>query len=269
MDYFKHDINASEDDKICDLLASGGYELLGYYWRFIEYLYNRGGKASKKNLNGIAWSLHMDIDKLSTVICDFDLFFEDDLYIYSKRVLAELEGFEAVGKRMAEIGKAGGQASAQARAKRAVEESQPKGKRALNRTVSDSSSEGQADAQQNKRDKIKEKKENRLDKIECDNAPAHGKYKNVILSEEEFVLLVNRYPKDYQEKIERLSKYMADTGRNYASHYDTIVEWAEKDAQKESQAGKGNDNGLRSFDINDFAEAALRKSYKDFNGGSE
>ena len=37
MDYFKHDINASEDDKICDLLAQDGYEMLGYYWRFIEY----------------------------------------------------------------------------------------------------------------------------------------------------------------------------------------------------------------------------------------
>lgn len=273
MDYFKHDINASEDDKICDLLASGGYELLGYYWRFIEYLYSRGGKASKKNLNGIAWSLHMDIDKLSTVICNFDLFFEDDLYIYSKRVLTELEGFEAVGKRMAEIGKAGGQASAQARAKRAVEEIQPKGKRALNHTVSESSSESQADAQacaqQNKRDKIKEKKENRIDKIECDNAPAHGKYKNVILSEEELALLMNRYPKDYQDKIERLSKYMADTGRSYASHYDTIVEWAEKDAQKESKAAGAEDNGLKSFETDDFFQAAMKKSYRDLNGGSE
>lgn len=103
----------------------------------------------------------------------------------------------------------------------------------------------------------------------CENTDARGKYKNVILSDEELTLLMNRYPKDYQDKIERLSKYMADTGRNYASHYDTIVEWAEKDAQKDTKAGKGNDNGTRSFDINDFAEAALRKSYKDFYGGSE
>ena len=43
MEYFKHDINASEDDKICELLANGGYEMLGYYWRFVEYLYSRGG----------------------------------------------------------------------------------------------------------------------------------------------------------------------------------------------------------------------------------
>lgn len=269
MDYFKHDINASEDDKICDLLASGGYELLGYYWRFIEYLYSRGGKASKKNLNGIAWSLHMDIDKLSTVICDFDLFFEDDLYIYSKRVLTELEGFEAVKERMSKIGKAGGQASAQARAERAAEESRPKGKRKVNQKASDSSSESQAGGQQNILDILDNNNLNRLDKIECDNAPAHGKYKNVILSEDEFALLMNRYPKDYQEKIERLSKYMADTGRSYASHYDTIVEWAEKDAQKETKVAGAEDNGLKSFEADDFFQAAMKKSYRDFNGGNE
>ena len=90
-----------------------------------------------------------------------------------------------------------------------------------------------------------------------------------VLSEEELVLLINRYPKDYQEKIERLSKYMADTGRSYASHYDTIVEWAEKDAQKETKAAEGTDNGLKSFDSDDFFQAAMKKSYRDLNGGSE
>ena len=51
MEYFKHDINASEDDKICELLANGGYEMFGYYWRFVEYLYNRGGFVYKNKLN--------------------------------------------------------------------------------------------------------------------------------------------------------------------------------------------------------------------------
>lgn len=103
----------------------------------------------------------------------------------------------------------------------------------------------------------------------CENTPAHGKYKNVILSEEEFVLLMNRYPKDYQEKIERLSKYMADTGRSYVSHYDTIVEWAEKDAQKETKTTEGANNGLESFETDDFFHAALKNSYRDSNGGNE
>jgi hypothetical protein len=143
MEYFKHDINASEDDKICELLANGGYELLGYYWRFVEYLYSRGGKIYKNKLKSVAWSLHMEIDKLNQIISSYDLFCEDDEYIFSRRVLAEVEEFEAVGKRMAEIGRLGGKAKAQACGKR---------------TVSDS----QADALQNKKKKIKEKKENKI-----------------------------------------------------------------------------------------------------------
>ena len=169
MEYFKHDINASEDDKICDLLADGGYELFGYYWRFIEYLYGRGGKIGKDRINGIAWSLHMDADKLSKVICNYGLFKEDDEYIFSERVVRETGEFEAVGKRMSEIGRSGGQASAQARAKRALEKNEADGqaevKRMVNRAVDECSSvcltEGQADAQQNK---IKEnkRKENKI-----------------------------------------------------------------------------------------------------------
>ena len=157
MEYFKHDINASEDDKICELLANGGYEMLGYYWRFVEYLYSRGGKVYKNKLNSIAWSLHMDVDKLRELISNYDLFCEDEEYIFSKRVVKETEEFEAVGKRMAEIGKAGGKASAKAKAQA---KAQADGKRTVKRAVSECSTESQADAQQNKKKKIKENKIN-------------------------------------------------------------------------------------------------------------
>jgi hypothetical protein len=153
MEYFKHDINASEDDKICDLLANGGYEMLGYYWRFVEYLYSRGGKIYKTKINSIAWSLHMDLSKLNQLISDFDLFCDDGEFIYSKRVLAEVEEFEAVGKRMAEIGRLGGKAKAKANAV-------ADGKRA----VSDSHSDSKANALQNKENKINKRKENKKNK---------------------------------------------------------------------------------------------------------
>ena len=144
MEYFKHDINASEDDKICELLANGGYEMFGYYWRFVEYLYSRGGFVYKNKLNSVAWILHMEIDKLNDLIYKFGLFVDSDETIYSKRVLNEVQEFETQGKRMAEIGRKGGQASAKAKAKA---NGQPN---------------GQADAQQNK--KNKEKKENKINK---------------------------------------------------------------------------------------------------------
>ena len=162
MEYFKHDINASEDDKICELLANGGYEMLGYYWRFVEYLYSRGGKVYKNKLNSISWSLHMDFDKLKDLISNYDLFCEDEECIFSKRVLLEVEGFEAVGKRMAEIGRLGGQASAKAKGQAYGQTNgqpyaKPKGK-AYGEAC------GQACGQQNKKNKIKEKKENKKNK---------------------------------------------------------------------------------------------------------
>ena len=148
MEYFKHDINASEDDKICELLANGGYEMFGYYWRFIEYLYSRGGYVYKNKLTSVAWILHMDIEKLNDLIYKFGLFVDSQETIYSKRVLAEVEEFEANGKRMAEIGRKGGQASAKAKAQANGQAS--------------AKADGEADAQQNKKNKIKEKKENKI-----------------------------------------------------------------------------------------------------------
>ena len=147
MDYFKHDINASEDDKICELLAQEGYEMLGYYWRFIEYLYSRDGKLPKAKINSVAWALHMDISKLNHLIYDFGLFHEVDDCIISKRVLMEVENFAETGRRMAEIGRKGGQASAKARGQAYAEA----------RDLAD----GEADGQQNTKKKIKENKENK------------------------------------------------------------------------------------------------------------
>lgn len=147
MDYFKHDINASEDDKICDLLAKGGYEMLGYYWRFIEYLYSRDGKLPKAKITSVAWALHMEIDKLNRLIYEFGLFQEVDDCIISKRVLAEVEIFVENGKRMAEIGRKGGQASAKARGQAYAK--------------AHGSADGEADGQQNKKKKIKENRKNK------------------------------------------------------------------------------------------------------------
>lgn len=147
MDYFKHDINASEDDKICDLLSQDGYEMLGYYWRFIEYLYSRDGKLPKAKITSVAWALHMDIGKLNRLIYDFGLFHEVDDCIISKRVLTEVENFVETGKRMAEIGRLGGQASAKARGQAYAK--------------AHGSTDGEADGQQNKKKKIKENRKNK------------------------------------------------------------------------------------------------------------
>ena len=61
----------------------------------------------------------------------------------------------------------------------------------------------------------------------------YGEYKNVLLTDEEMEKLQAEYP-DYLERIERLSSYVASTGKSYKSHYATIRNWARKDTQTPS-----------------------------------
>ena len=69
----------------------------------------------------------------------------------------------------------------------------------------------------------------------------YGEYKNVLLSDEDMDKLRAEFP-DWQNRIERLSAYMASTGKSYKNHLATIRNWARKDAEKQktAQTGKGN-----------------------------
>lgn len=60
----------------------------------------------------------------------------------------------------------------------------------------------------------------------------HGEYNNVLLSDEDYEKLKSEFPSDYEERIERLSSYMASTGKSYKNHLATIRNWARKDRSK-------------------------------------
>ncbi len=63
----------------------------------------------------------------------------------------------------------------------------------------------------------------------------HGMYGNVLLTEEELGKLQSEFPHDYEERIERLSEYMASTGKSYKNHLATIRNWARREKpQKQS-----------------------------------
>ena len=59
----------------------------------------------------------------------------------------------------------------------------------------------------------------------------YGEYQNVLLSDEEMEKLKEELP-DYLERIERLSSYIASTGKSYKSHLATIRNWARKDKEQ-------------------------------------
>lgn len=67
----------------------------------------------------------------------------------------------------------------------------------------------------------------------------YGEYRNVKLSAEDMERLMKEFPTDYQERIERLSEYMASTGKTYKNHLATIRSWARKET---GDVGKRTDN---------------------------
>lgn len=64
------------------------------------------------------------------------------------------------------------------------------------------------------------------------NAPTrhrYGEYENVLLTDDDLGKLKNEFPDDWQERIERLSGYIASSGKKYKSHLATIRNWARKE----------------------------------------
>lgn len=71
---------------------------------------------------------------------------------------------------------------------------------------------------------------------------SYGAYRNVLLSTEELQALEAEFPQDYRQRIERLSEYMASTGKSYRSHLATIRSWARQDKQRSPAPQYSHDN---------------------------
>lgn len=68
----------------------------------------------------------------------------------------------------------------------------------------------------------------------------YGMYENVLLTDEDFQKLQEEFPNDCFERIERLSEYIASTGKKYKSHLATIRSWARKDTVQKPTRKGGN-----------------------------
>lgn len=65
---------------------------------------------------------------------------------------------------------------------------------------------------------------------------AHGFFSNVLLTDDEMQKLSVEIP-NYEDYIERLSRYIESSGKKYKSHYATILNWQKKDdAEKTKNA---------------------------------
>ena len=80
----------------------------------------------------------------------------------------------------------------------------------------------------------------------------YGMYKNVLLTDEEYMKLTEEFPHDYSDRIERLSEYIASTGKKYKSHLATIRSWARKDTSQKPTATKSSNPFLDMLEEGDY-----------------
>lgn len=80
----------------------------------------------------------------------------------------------------------------------------------------------------------------------------YGMYENVPLTDEDFQRLQEEFPNDYFERIERLSEYIASTGKKYKSHLATIRSWARKDTTQKPKATKSSNPFLDMLEEGDY-----------------
>lgn len=60
----------------------------------------------------------------------------------------------------------------------------------------------------------------------------YGTHNNVLLTDEEYKKLQERFPTDYEEKINTLSEGLALKGYKYKSHYLAVIKWAQNEKPK-------------------------------------
>ena len=77
--------------------------------------------------------------------------------------------------------------------------------------------------------------------------PSHtyGCYQNVFLTDEELADLQASFPAVWEQYIEKLSEYMASTGKRYQSHAATIRRWAGEDAKKTVTPSRNRDYSVK------------------------
>lgn len=79
-EYFSHDYDSREDEKIIDLMGEHGWAGYGLFWGLIELLYKNGGKM-RTQYKRIAFALNSHPDTIEQIVEEFGLFqIKNDFY---------------------------------------------------------------------------------------------------------------------------------------------------------------------------------------------
>ena len=84
-----------------------------------------------------------------------------------------------------------------------------------------------------------------IENRESESARAYGRYQNVFLTDEELADFEASFPTVWGQYIEKLSEYMASTGKRYQNHAATIRRWTSEDARKAAPPTRNRDYSVK------------------------
>ncbi len=84
----------------------------------------------------------------------------------------------------------------------------------------------------------------------------YGEYKNVLLTDEQLAKLKTEFPRDWADRIDRLSEYMETKGAKYKNHYATIKSWARRDKER-AEAKRPEQTRETSYDISELESMTI------------
>lgn len=106
--YFSHDCNARNDVKILKLRRKLGMEGYGIYWALVEMLREEETYILQvKYIDEIAFSLSVEVEKLNSVIYDFELFIIENEGFYSDRLMRSMNKYKEMLNKKSKAGQKG------------------------------------------------------------------------------------------------------------------------------------------------------------------
>ena len=118
--------------------------------------------------------------------------------------------------------------------------------------------------------KVKESKVNKIPAVPEESKKQkhkYGKYKNVLLTDEEIKQLREKLPKDWEKWIETFSEGLELKGYKYNNHYLAILQWEERSGQKKDDMRNSKFNNYKDTNKTDYASIE-KKILADMYGNS-
>lgn len=100
----------------------------------------------------------------------------------------------------------------------------------------------------NEKEKEKEKEKESDNAAESPSLHKCGTYNNVLLTDDDLLKLKSEFPADWDRRIEKLSAYMASTGKKYKNHLATVRNWAKREQEEVKNNGKADVPSIRIID---------------------